>query len=304
MTIYLGLFILVIDFFGGILNIIVFLSLQTFRQNSCSFYLAAMSFVNITHLTNSLPTHVFIFGFGIDLTGSALFYCKIRFFLIELWLLTSFTCMCFATVDQFLATSFSPFWHRWNHAKVTRCIVIGTILFWILHEIPFVIYYDLIPSPLNINQTICAETNITFQQYVTCGYICILMGALPLIVMVLFGLLAYYNVRNLSYRTVPLVRHELVKQLTQMVLIQVIHNVFVLTPFVILTLIVVTYQYNEPTSSFQMLAIDIHNFHFAVSRQDISYYIYFYFNSYMFESILYIHVCIKTISSTVYSCIL
>ncbi|CAF3358863.1 unnamed protein product [Rotaria socialis] len=89
------------------------------------------------------------------------------------------------------------------------------------------------------------------------------MGTLPLIVIVLFGLLVYYNVRNLSYRTVPLVRRELDKQLTQMVLIQVIHNVFVLTPFVIVTLIVVNYQSNELTNFFPILAIDIHNFYFA-----------------------------------------
>ena len=35
---------------GGCLNVIIFLSLKTFRQNSCAFYLIVMSFVNIGQL--------------------------------------------------------------------------------------------------------------------------------------------------------------------------------------------------------------------------------------------------------------
>ncbi|CAF4308738.1 unnamed protein product, partial [Adineta steineri] len=51
MTIYLGIPILISGLIGGLINVIVFLSLQTFRQNSCAFYLTVMSIVNIGHLS-------------------------------------------------------------------------------------------------------------------------------------------------------------------------------------------------------------------------------------------------------------
>ncbi|CAF1502012.1 unnamed protein product [Rotaria sordida] len=262
-TIYLGLFILIIGFFGGLLNIIIFLSLQTFRQNSCAFYLTAMSFANIIHLTINLLSHIIITGYEINLTAKSIIYCKIQFFLVELFLLTSLTCMCLATLDQFLATCSNPFWHRWNNIKLARYVLIGTILFWLLHGIPTIIYFDIIVSPSNMNQYVCLITNTIFQQYITYGFVFILMGLLPLIIMVLFGSLAYYNVRNLAYRTVPLVRRELDKQLTKMVLVQVIYNIFVLTPFVIVALIAFNLPTIDQISAVRVLAIDIHNFYFA-----------------------------------------
>ena len=71
------------------------------------------------------------------------------------------------------------------------------------------------------------------------------MGTLPVTIMVLFGLLAYFNVRNLAYRTVPLIRRELDKQLTQMVLVQVIYNFFVLIPFVIVYVLIFILPTND-----------------------------------------------------------
>ncbi|CAF4820227.1 unnamed protein product [Rotaria sp. Silwood1] len=262
-TIYLGLFILIIGFFGGLLNIIIFLSLQTFRQNSCAFYLTAMSFANIVHLTNGLFSHIIINGYGIDWPGQSIIYCKLRSFLIEVFLLTSLTCMCLATFDQFLATSFNSFWHRWNNIKVAQYVSVGTILFWILHGIPAIIYFDTIVLSSNTSQYVCSITNKFFQGYITYGYVFILMGILPLIVMVLFGSLAYYNVQHLAYRTVPLVRRELDKQLTKMVLVQVIYNIFVLTPFVIVALVAFNLPTIDQIRFVQVLAIDIHNFYFA-----------------------------------------
>jgi len=93
------------------------------------------------------------------------------------------------------------------------------------------------------------------------------MGTLPLTVMVLFGSLAYYNVRHLAYRTIPLVRRELDKQLTQMVLVQVIYNIFVLIPFVIVTLVVYNLPTNDQITFIHTFVITIHNFYFAVSKK-------------------------------------
>ena len=120
LTIYAGTIILILGLIGGILNLIVFLSLKIFRENSCAFYLTALSFVNITHLIFSLIPYIFIVGYGIDWSSTSMVFCKLRFYFVQLWLLTSFTCMCLATIDQYLATCINPAWHRWNNIKYAR----------------------------------------------------------------------------------------------------------------------------------------------------------------------------------------
>jgi hypothetical protein len=54
--------------------------------------------------------------------------------------------------------------------------------------------------------------------------------------MILFEVLAYRNVQQIAYRTVPLVRRELDKQLTVMVLVQVFYNVVPILPTIIQTI--------------------------------------------------------------------
>ena len=61
----------------------------------------------------------------------------------------------------------------------------------------------------------------------------VLVSGLPVLITALFGLLAYHNVTQLAYRAVPLVRRELDKQLTVMVLVQVVFNFCVLVPYII-----------------------------------------------------------------------
>jgi len=53
-TIYFGIPIFILCVIGEFLNIIVFLSLKTFRQNSCAFYLTIMAMISIGYLFTDL----------------------------------------------------------------------------------------------------------------------------------------------------------------------------------------------------------------------------------------------------------
>jgi hypothetical protein len=55
----------------------------------------------------------------------------------------------------------------------------------------------------------------------------------PLLVTLIFGLLTYRNVKQIAYRTIPLVRRELDKQLTVMVLVQDVFTFFIILPIMI-----------------------------------------------------------------------
>jgi hypothetical protein len=232
-TRYMGIPILVGGVLGGLLNAIVFLSLQTFRQSSCVFYLTIMSIVDIGQLLSGSFSRIMITGFGIDWTHSSLFYCKIRLCLIQTSSLISNTCLCLAILDQYFATCSHPRWQRWSNIKLAHYLTAVLSLVWILHDVPYFIYLNHFTSP-NTGETTCITTNSIFLQYRTYFSIPVLVGILPVFITILFGILAYRNVRTIAHRTIPLVRRELDKQLTVMVLSQVLINSCFSLPYVIM----------------------------------------------------------------------
>jgi hypothetical protein len=196
-----------------------------------------MSFANIGQLITGLLSRIMISGFGIDWTHTSAFYCKFRLYTIQGCGLVSVACMCLATIDQYLATCSGPRWQQWSNNK-TAChlCAISVVVVSLLHGIPFLIYYTLSVS-LTTGQPTCAASNAIFVQYFTYFYQLVLLSSLPIFITVLFGLLAYRNVQQLAYRTIPLVRRELDKQLTRMVLIEVVFNFFAVVPYLITILL-------------------------------------------------------------------
>ena len=227
-AIFFGLPVLIGGTIGNILNIIVFLSLRTFRQRSCVFYLIIMSIVNIGQLLTGTLARVMASGFDIDWTQTSLFFCKLRYFAFPATSLISFTCICLATIDQYLATSFRPRWQQWSNIKVAQRLTLFFVILWLLHGIPYLfLFYQSTTS----NKITCLSTSTIFVQYRFYFVSLTLTGFFPISVTILFGSLAFYNVRTMNYRTVPLVRRELDKQLTTMVLTQDVVNFFTVLPF-------------------------------------------------------------------------
>jgi hypothetical protein len=268
-SIYLGIPMLILGVIGGVLNIIIFLSLKTFRQNSCAFYLIVMSFVNIGLLLTGLLSRITISGFDLDLTQTSGFYCKFRVYVNQLFILTSLTCICLATIDQFRATNSLRHVHQEHNIKLARNLVMIFIFIWLLHGIPYLVYYNLIISPKTRLAT-CSITSSIFQEYTIYGFLVVLSGILPYFITVVFGLLAYRNVRQRAYRRLPLVRRELDKQMTAMVLVHVIFEFFTLLPYIIVSIIALdTTLMNDPIVSafiqfMKILTIYFYYFYFVV----------------------------------------
>jgi hypothetical protein len=145
-TIYGGILILAVGVLGESLNIIVFLSLKTFRESSCAFYLTVMAFVNIGQLLLGLLSRIMISGFGIDWTAMSLPFCKIRLTVFHLCGLMSYTCICLATIDQYLATCIRPHWQQWSNIRMAHRLVIIFTIIWSLHTIPYFIFLNRVTS--------------------------------------------------------------------------------------------------------------------------------------------------------------
>ncbi|CAF0720937.1 unnamed protein product [Adineta steineri] len=277
-AIYFGIPVLCAGLLGNILNIIVFLSLKTFRQNSCAFFLIIMSFLNIGQLLTSLVSRIFITGFNNNWTETSISFCKFRNYCLQVCALTSSTCMCLATIDQFLVTSLRSRWQQLFNIKRAYILCIVFFIIWLLHGVPTLIWFSPVISR-RTNDITCTIINLNYQQYFTYGYTLILTGMLPILITVVFGTLAYRNVRQIRFRRVPIVRRELDKQLTSMVLIQVVHNFFVVVPYVtILIILTSTTPTNYPSNYMQIVL--------AIAITGFIYYLYF-------ASPFYIYICVS-----------
>lgn len=274
LSIYFGIPTLFIGIIGNAFNIIVFLSLHTFRQNSCVFYLTIMSIVNIFQLATGLFTRILISGFDIDWTLSSLFFCKFRNFLFQTSSLISFTCITLATIDQYLATSPNQNWQQYCDIKQAYRISIFFLILWTLHGIPYLFMFNHTVVS-DAGQVICHTSNIPFTDYRSYFVSLILTGFLPVFLTAIFGILAFHNVRTIQYRTVPLVRRALDQQLTVMVLTQVLMNFFTTLPSAIMSAVDLDPHLMSNTNtastliSVTIIAVLIYYLYFAVSRNFI-----------------------------------
>ncbi|CAF5002935.1 unnamed protein product, partial [Rotaria sp. Silwood1] len=178
MCIYFGIPLLIVGTLGGLLNVIVFLSLRTFRQSSCAFYLTIMSIVNVGQLITGLLARIMITGFGIDWTQTSLIFCKLRYFLFPIAALISFTSITLATIDQYFATCFRPRWQQWSNIQVAHRLTAVSSIIWILHGIPYLIFFNQNLSPTTGKAT-CASQNNIFLQDRTYFVALVLTGVLP-----------------------------------------------------------------------------------------------------------------------------
>jgi len=68
---YGGIPIFSLGIIGGCLNVIIFLSLKTFRQSSCAFYLMMTSVADVGQLCGTILGYIMRWGFGIDWGASS-----------------------------------------------------------------------------------------------------------------------------------------------------------------------------------------------------------------------------------------
>jgi hypothetical protein len=220
--IYFGLSILILGVIGGILNIIIFTTLKTFRETTCAFYLTAVSIVNIGELLTALLIRVLSEGFNIDIKKIP-WVCKMQIYIVVWCALFSMTVMCLATIDQYI--SMSTYRHYSNKRVAQRAIILICI-FLGLYCICFPIYYD---APFGK----CTIINPRFAIYMTHFQFPVLLGFLPLTTMTTFSVLAFYSARTLISRQINIVRLSRDRQLTAMTLFHAVFVVITTLPYII-----------------------------------------------------------------------
>jgi hypothetical protein len=190
-----------------------------------SFYFLAGSICNGIYIVFILITRILSVGFGIDLTIMSIILCKMRQFLITTQSLISVICSCLATIDQFLVTSRGVSLRRCSKIEYAHRIIFIMIIIWCLHGIPFFVYVNIVPIV-----KLCVTTNAIYLNYIVL-YTLFFLCVIPVLIDIVFGVLAYRNIRQ----TVVLAERHANRQLTKMTLIQVVLIIISITPVGILT---------------------------------------------------------------------
>jgi hypothetical protein len=212
-TLYSSFFFLITGLLGNGIMIFIFSSTRAYRTTPCTFYFLVGSTCNVLYLLVNLPLRILAVGYGNDLTNVSSFLCKGRYFM-TLWLaLTSFTCSCLSIIDQFFVTSQSVSLRRCSQIKWAYGIVCISIIIWCLHAIPAFIFFDIFPNATTIIKCLPSSN---YDTYVSI-YILVLISAIPVLIMIIFGCLTYRNIRQ----TITLAGQGVDRLMTTMTLIQV-----------------------------------------------------------------------------------
>jgi hypothetical protein len=220
-TIYGGFFILLSDIVGNGMNIFIFSSVRTYRTTPCSFYFLVGSIYNIIYILINVTSRIISAGYGIDLAGITIIWCKARQFCLITLSLISLSCSCLATIDQFLATSHSVHLRRYSKIEWAHRIVFVIIIVCCLHGIPTIFFYTTLPGSNK-----CTSINAVYAGY-TSVFILLFLSTASATIMVIFGYMAYRNIRQ----TTVLAELQADRQLIKMTLIQVIFVVICIVPF-------------------------------------------------------------------------
>ena len=219
---YFGMFIVIMGVIGNLFNIIIFLTLQTFRETSSGFYLIIISIINIGQILIVLFIRVVSEGFKTHIRGIP-WICKFQLSTAIWCHLVSLTTLCLATIDQCISMSK---YRQYSNQRVARRAIIFTCLIYVIVWIFNLLNWDA-PSGT------CIIINPEFRKYSSYFQYPILMGLLPLSVMTIFSSLAFYKIRTITTQQMHIIRLSHERQLTVMTLCHAVFVVVATLPFVI-----------------------------------------------------------------------
>ncbi|CAF3871875.1 unnamed protein product [Adineta steineri] len=220
-TIYGGIFIFITGSSGNLMSILVFSSVHNYRTTPCTFYFLIASIFNIIYLANNLISRIVSTGYGIDLTKTSVSWCKLRVYIGNSVTLISLSCSCLATIDQFFVTSRNANRRRFSNIKLTYRILLIISLISCLHGIPILLFYNI----SSITKT-CIDTNPGYAIY-TPIYGTAVLCFIPVIIMIIFGYLTYYNINSIRILT----EQQADRQLIRMILSQAISAFITFIPY-------------------------------------------------------------------------
>ncbi|CAF1542986.1 unnamed protein product [Didymodactylos carnosus] len=233
--IYFGSFVVISGIFGNLMNLCMF-SQKPLRRRSFSHYIIALSVVNIIQVPNTLISRTLAEAFNIDPTLTNVKYCKFRNYSDFAGPLISLSLVCLASSDRCMSTSRSSAYRELSTIKISRRLILITYLFWLIHNIPFLVYFNI--NHLASNHSVCSSTSVLWANYISYFIIPILYCVLPITLLTSLGFKTYKNINTLQRR-----QRKTDVQLTSMILIQTIIVVLSTTPYCVFSIYAASTKY-------------------------------------------------------------
>ncbi|CAF1470731.1 unnamed protein product [Adineta steineri] len=214
-NIILGFILLIGGILGNILNIIVFIKFGNYKNNACSFYMFVRTFLDLNILLTGLITRILSAGFQIDFTLMNRIWCKLRVGFIDINIISTYTLICLQAIDAFICSSPSVAVRQKSNIRIARYLIIGTLFFWSVHEIPYFFFQDLV---IIGGTSMCTTTNAIFSQYRSYFLYLGIFTTIPITVISIFGFL---TVRHMKTISVTKTLSSLTRQTISMALFQI-----------------------------------------------------------------------------------
>jgi hypothetical protein len=184
---------------GDIGNLFIVIIFSKYRQNTCAIYLIALAILNSIFLTFSYFNGIFPFYYG-DETIRAFVLCKLRSYLVNIFGELGNTMIVLACIDRFLLTSTRATYRALSTPRRAKWLIFFSIIFWSL----FLSFIFVITTVVNGK---CGTYGI--YGTITSVYSIIFIGLVPIMILCIFGYLAYRNTRQAHNRIQPVLNNQI-----------------------------------------------------------------------------------------------
>ena len=133
--------ILVVGNMTNLANIYLF-SRRNLRQNPCSWYFISLSVAHLCMLDILGLSRILMGWMNYDYATNNSVYCKIRSYLFTVSMVLSRQFICLISIDRWLVTSPNAWLRNQSSLRVTRYLIFGSILFWLIYDSHALIGYQ------------------------------------------------------------------------------------------------------------------------------------------------------------------
>jgi len=237
---------------GNIGNVFIVIVFSRQRRNPCIIYLISSAVVNSVYLTFLGLAELFPFNYG-DGSISALNFCRIFSYLVNVLGQIPKTMVTLACVDRFMITSERATLRAFSTLNRARWFIFFSIIFWLLFNIHVPINERIIDGQC----TITGAYSIFYTFYAI-----IFISGIPVTILGIFGYLTYRNMRRMQLRVQPIIHNR----------IHANHNIRRQDRDLLIMVISEVLLYIVTTIPFPLILLEMMISGYAISNKSIQYY--------------------------------
>lgn len=181
---------IIIIIFGFIGNSLIIILFSRHNAKSCSIYLICASITSNLMLLFVIPIDLYSMNYG-NLNLRSIVFCKLRYYISHSLAQTSRYYTVLACIDRFALTKLKSNYQVLTKVSTAKYFMYAVVMIWHVIPIHIIIF-------TTISDGRCGQFGLYYILYYI--YSIVFAGAIPLILMSVFGYLTYNNMAKLHGR--------------------------------------------------------------------------------------------------------